>query len=130
LPIKVTVNFDDIERYFREPHVVHLNPELAVCYILHTLLENDTYGSELVQRLALSSESYRLSDTVLYGALSFLEHSGAVLVYWQKAIGRGRPRRMYSLVPGWRDRAQQLAQYWQRQEIATQATVRELVPLN
>jgi DNA-binding PadR family transcriptional regulator len=105
--------FDDIYRFFQDPPPFYLNKELAICYTLDQLLLQDSYGSELIRNLNREHPSYRLSDTVLYSAIKFLEDEGAIVGYWQKMQGRGRPRRMYQLNPQWRARAYDLARLWQ-----------------
>jgi DNA-binding PadR family transcriptional regulator len=106
------MKFDDIYRFFRNPPPLYLNQELAVCYILSILLEGDSYGTELIARLERESATYRLSDTVLYSAIKFLEASGTIAGYWKKVEGRGRPRRMYRIQAEWEKQAQELAYFW------------------
>ncbi len=105
---------DEIYEFFSRPPKVFLNKELAVCYVLDVLLQQDTYGSELIQQLSHQYPGYLLSDTVLYSAIEFLEKQSAVDMYWQKVSGRGRPRRMYHLKPQWRLQAQHLARLWRQ----------------
>ena len=105
---------DDIYDFFSRPPKTFLNKELAICYILDVLLEQDSYGSELIQQLSQIYPGYLLSDTVLYSAIDFLEKQSAIDVYWQKMSGRGRPRRMYHLRPEWRSQAQHLARLWRQ----------------
>ena len=106
------MNFEDIYCFFRNPPPLYLNQELAVCYILDILLQDDSYGTELIARLEHESSIYRLSDTVLYSAVKFLEASGTIVGYWKKVAGRGRPRRMYQISPEWRNKAGELAFFW------------------
>lgn len=106
------MKFEDIYRFFQEPAPIYLNKELAVCYVLSVLLTSDSYGTELIERLEHKYFPYRLSDTVLYGALKFLEDEGVVVGYWKKVEGRGRPRRMYQVQSEWRSRATELARFW------------------
>ena len=106
------MNFEDIYCFFRKPPPLYLNQELAVCYILDVLLQDDSYGTELIARLEHESSIYRLSDTVLYSAVKFLEASGTIVGYWKKVEGRGRPRRMYQISPEWRHQAGELASFW------------------
>ncbi|NEN92916.1 MAG: helix-turn-helix transcriptional regulator [Okeania sp. SIO3H1] len=105
-------SFEDIYQFFQSPPPVYLNKELAVCYILSVLLQRDSYGTELIGQLERDYPIYRLSDTVLYGALKFLEDQGTIIGYWKKVEGRGRPRRMYQVIPQWRSQATDLAQLW------------------
>jgi DNA-binding PadR family transcriptional regulator len=106
------MNFEDIYCFFRNPPPLYLNQELAVCYILDVLIEGDSYGTELIARLERESSTYRLSDTVLYSAIKFLEASGTIIGYWQKVQGRGRPRRMYQIEAEWIAQARELAYFW------------------
>lgn len=123
MTMTMTMTFDDIYRYFQSPPPVYLNKELAVCYILSVVLQGDSYGTELIDRLEEEYGIYRLSDTVLYSALKFLEGQGSVTGYWKKVEGRGRPRRMYQLTPEFQSKAQELARLWSEyaQEYAGEA---------
>lgn len=105
-------SFEDIYQFFQSPPPVYLNKELAVCYILSVFLHRDSYGTELIGQLERDYPIYRLSDTVLYGALKFLEDQGTIIGYWKKVEGRGRPRRMYQITPQWHSQAGDLAQLW------------------
>jgi DNA-binding PadR family transcriptional regulator len=105
-------SFDDIYQFFQNPPPFYLNKELAVCYVLDVLLQKDSYGTELIQLLEEEHSAYRLSDTVLYSALKFLEDESAITGYWKKVEGRGRPRRMYQVRENWTDRAKELADLW------------------
>jgi len=104
--------FEDIYQFFRNPPPFYLNKELAVCYVLDVLLRKDSYGTELIQLLEQEYPTYRLSDTVLYSALKFLEDSAAITGYWKKVEGRGRPRRMYQVTPEWQQKAREFAHLW------------------
>ncbi len=106
------MKFEDIYDFFRNPPPNYLNKELAVCYVLSVLLRHDSYGTELIQLLETEYPTYRLSDTVLYSALKFLEAEGVITGYWKKVEGRGRPRRMYQIDSTWRDRSEELSQLW------------------
>ena len=106
------MKFEDIYQFFEDPPPIYLNKELAVCYVLAVLLQQDSYGTELIHKLAETYSDYRLSDTVLYSALKFLEDQKAIDGYWKKVEGRGRPRRMYRLNPDWRMQAEELAELW------------------
>ena len=106
------MKFEDIYQFFEDPPPIYLNKELAVCYVLAVQLQQDSYGTELIQKLAKDYSDYRLSDTVLYSALKFLEDQVAIDGYWKKVEGRGRPRRMYRLNPDWRMQAEELADLW------------------
>ncbi|MEG5161460.1 PadR family transcriptional regulator [Microcoleus sp. AT3-A2] len=106
------MKFEHIYQFFQDPPPVYLNKELAVCYILSVLLRGDSYGTELIGQLEREFPIYRLSDTVLYSALKFLEDEAVITGYWKKVEGRGRPRRMYQILPEWRHQAQDLARLW------------------
>jgi DNA-binding PadR family transcriptional regulator len=109
------MKFQDIYHFFEEPPPVYLNKEVAVCYVLSILLERgDSYGTALIQCLETDHGLYRLSDTVLYSALKFLEDETVIEGYWQRVEGRGRPRRMYQVVAEQLELANQLASLWQK----------------
>ena len=106
------MQLEDIRYFFTNPPPTYLCLEQAVCYVLSVLLEGESYATRLIQKLESEYPNYRLSDTVLYAALSFLESEQAVASRLQKVVGRGRPRRMYSVSPQWLDLAQKLAALW------------------
>ncbi|WP_404787248.1 PadR family transcriptional regulator [Altericista sp. CCNU0014] len=107
------MKFQDIYHFFQEPPPIYLSKEVAVCYILSVLLRyGDSYGTALIQRIEQDSPLYRLSDTVLYSALKFLEDEKVVDGYWQKVEGRGRPRRMYQIKASKLELAKQLERLW------------------
>jgi DNA-binding PadR family transcriptional regulator len=107
------MKFEDIYQFFKDPPPFYLNKELAVCYVLAILLRGDSYGTELINLLENEYPLYRLSDTVLYSALKFLEDQDMVTGYWKKVEGRGRPRRMYQIRQEVMTQAQELSQLWQ-----------------
>ncbi|MGB5967048.1 MAG: PadR family transcriptional regulator [Spirulinaceae cyanobacterium] len=106
------MKFDDIYKFFRNPPPLYLNKELAVCYVLSVLLQGESYGTELIELLEKRYPTYRLSDTVLYSALKFLEEEGTITGYWKKVEGRGRPRRMYQVCSMARKQTEELASFW------------------
>ncbi|MCP6757909.1 PadR family transcriptional regulator [Pelatocladus sp. BLCC-F211] len=108
------MKLEDIYQFFENPPPTYLCQELAVCYILYVLLQGESYGTELIQRLETEYPNYRLSDTVLYSAIKFLEDNKAITGYWKKLEGRGRPRRMYQVSSEWTPHAQDLARLWQQ----------------
>jgi DNA-binding PadR family transcriptional regulator len=107
------MKLEDIHKFFDNPPPTYLCQELAVCYILSVLLQGESYGTELIQKLENEYPTYRLSDTVLYSAINFLEDEKAITGYWKKLEGRGRPRRMYQVTSEWQERSQELAVLWQ-----------------
>jgi DNA-binding PadR family transcriptional regulator len=106
------MRIEDIYQFFQNPPPTYLSQELAVCYVLSVLLKGESYGTELIQKLESEYPNYRLSDTVLYSALKFLEDEKAILGYWKKVEGRGRPRRMYQISSEWQAQAQDLSRLW------------------
>ncbi len=103
----------DIYRFFQDPPPLYLGKEVAVCYILANLLDQgDSYGTALIQHIETEYPLYRLSDTVLYSALKFLEDEDIIDGYWQKVEGRGRPRRMYHIKAGKLELAKQISRLW------------------
>ncbi|AKG23895.1 PadR family transcriptional regulator [Calothrix sp. 336/3] len=107
------MKLEDIYKFFENPPPIYLCQELAICYILYVLLQGESYGTELIQRLESEYPTYRLSDTVLYSAIKFLEDNKAIDGYWKKLEGRGRPRRMYQISADWLPQAQELGRLWQ-----------------
>jgi DNA-binding PadR family transcriptional regulator len=107
------MRLDDIYEFFQNPPPLFLNQELAACYVLSVLSKGDSYGTELIQLLEKEYPTYRLSDTVLYSALKFLEDEAMITGYWKKVEGRGRPRRMYRILPDAQTHAEELASLWQ-----------------
>ena len=75
------LSIDGINEHFQSPQLIYLSKEQAVCYVLHTLLTGDTYGTGLINALEKNFPRYRLSDTVLYTALAFLESEGITIAY-------------------------------------------------
>ncbi len=123
------MKLEDIYDYFARPRVTFLSQEEAACYVLSVLLQGKSYFSELLPKLEREYPAYRLSDTVLFSALSFLEAEGAIISY-QGRFGRGRPRRLYQIKDEWLDEAQKLAQLWRdsatkQQRCPSQLTERE-----
>ncbi|MBO3463200.1 PadR family transcriptional regulator [Aetokthonos hydrillicola Thurmond2011] len=108
------MKLEDIYQFFENPPPTYLCQELAVCYILYVLLQGESYGTELIQRLETEYPTYRLSDTVLYSAIKFLEDERAITGYWKKLEGRGRPRRMYQVSSEWQSQSVDLASLWQK----------------
>jgi DNA-binding PadR family transcriptional regulator len=106
------MNVEDIYQFFHNPPPIYLSKELAVCYVLSVLVRGESYGTELIGLIESEYPIYRLSDTVLYSALKFLEEEQAIAGYWKKVEGRGRPRRMYRVRTDWLERAQDLARLW------------------
>ncbi len=106
------LTFEDIYRFFQSPQPLFLNQELTVCYLMSILVDSESYGTELVQKLRQNYPNYRLSDTILQSSLRFLEKQGLVTSYWKKPEKRGRPRRMYQICPEARSRAEELAKFW------------------
>ncbi|WP_421656168.1 PadR family transcriptional regulator [Leptothermofonsia sp. ETS-13] len=103
----------EIYQFFQNPPVWYLNQEQATCFVLNTLLQEDSYGTELVQLVERNYPPYRLSDTILYGALKFLLKEGLIRGYSKKVDGRGRPRQMYQIFPEKKAKAEELAHLWQ-----------------
>ncbi len=106
------MKFEDIYQFFNAPPPFYLNKELAVCYVLSVLARGDSYGTELISLLETEYPTYRLSDTVLYSALKFLEDEGVITGYWKKVEGRGRPRRMYQIRSEALQKSQELTRLW------------------
>ena len=66
-------------------------------FILSILVEGDSYGYEIIQRVhALTNNEFRWTDSMLYPVLHRLEAQGYVGSYWQ-ASPTGRKRKYYSI---------------------------------
>ena len=104
----------DIEHYFRQPPPLFLDLELAVCWVLDCLLQNDSYPSGLLQRLQSDHPKLRLSETVLHQAVDFLEQQEMLDSYTKRCPSRGRPRRMLHLHQSARGQAERLMEPWSR----------------
>ncbi len=132
------MNFEDIYKFFENPPPIYLNKELAVCYVVSVLVQGDSYGTELIQLLQQEFPLYRLSDTVLYSALKFLEEEQVIVGYWKKVEGRGRPRRMYQIRGEWRSQMVELTHLWHNymtgamggQGLGSDATARPVMTVN
>jgi DNA-binding PadR family transcriptional regulator len=107
------MKFKDIYQFFQDPPPIYLEKEVAVCYVLATLLKKrNSYGVELISYIETAYPLYRLSDTLLYSALKFLEDEEILDFYWQKMDRRGRPRRMYQIKEDKIELAKQVARLW------------------
>lgn len=104
----------DIYHFFEHQPTRFINPEVAVCYVLHSLLQKDCYGAELVQRLGEQYPVLAVSEPVLHQAIRFLEREGWIVRYPQSLDGCGRPRQMFRLLPAACTKAQELAQLWEQ----------------
>lgn len=123
------MKFEDIYRFFQAPQPVYLNKELAVCYVLTVLMRGDSYGTKLIHMLETEHSTYRLSDTVLYSALKFLEDEGMIEGYWKKVEGRGRPRRMYHILPEMAQKTKELSKLWSDYiKAPTVASMADVIP--
>jgi hypothetical protein len=78
-----------------KPHQLNL-PE-AMAFAVVQAQEEPIYLSGF---MASVKPGFPMSDTIAHAALKSLEQDGLIEGYWQKAEGRGRPRRMYKLVNG------------------------------
>jgi DNA-binding PadR family transcriptional regulator len=106
------MDIQSIKAFFRNTRYVQLTQEEAVCYLLTRLLDVDCYATQVINGLKRSSARYRLSDTNLYAAIKFLTEIGAISSYLQRCPGKGRPRKMFALVPSFRPEAVKLSEYW------------------
>ena len=125
---ELIMTFETIYQFFQSPQPRYLNKELAACYVMSVLLQQDSYGTEFIQLLETRFPDYRLSDTVLYTVLQFLEGENVIHAYWQKVERRGRPRRMYHICEGATQQARSLTQLWNSymQPVAEQPSLKVL----
>lgn len=108
------MKLEDVYHFFEHQPTKFINSEVAVCYVLHSLLQKDCYAAELVQRLGKQYPALAVSEAVLYQALKFLEREAWIIRYPHNLEGRGRPRQMFRLVCEARTKAQELARLWER----------------
>jgi DNA-binding PadR family transcriptional regulator len=106
------MTFDAIYEFFQTPQLTYLTQEMAVCYVLAVLCHQDSYGTALIENLTLEYPRYRLSDTILYEVIRFLEDNNIIESYWQRMEGRGRPRHMYHILSDAQHQAESLADLW------------------
>ena len=85
------MKINELYQLLESPPPTYLTQEIAVCYVLSVLLNEESYGVELIQKLENEHPLYRISDTILYSALKFLKSEKAITDYWEKPPGRGRP---------------------------------------
>lgn len=107
------MELSDIYDFFLHPRPMYLNKETAACYVLYQLTERgDSYATALIEQIPKDYPQYRLSDTILYCVLRFLEDEKIIFGYWKNLEGRGRPRRMYRISPEKEQQARELADLW------------------
>lgn len=108
------MNVEDVTSFFQEPQPRYLCQEEALVFVTASLLVKDNYGSGLLNDLEETYSKYKLSDTVLYQALQTLIDWGWITSHQQNVVGRGRPRRMFSLDSSVRSEAETLAKFWKQ----------------
>jgi DNA-binding PadR family transcriptional regulator len=108
------LTIESVINSFAEDRLVFLTAEQAICYVAYRLTKGDSYGTELIQELTLRTNRYQISDTICCKALNFLVGEGLATSFEEKVEGRGRPRRMYSLVKQRRKDAVRLATCWRK----------------
>jgi DNA-binding PadR family transcriptional regulator len=106
------LRLEDVLAYFDQPVSTFLTIEQAVCYIASSLLKADCYGTGLIEDLRQVPGSYAMSDTICHAALAFTVKEGLATSTEKKASRRGRPRRMFKLKPSQREKAKELAAFW------------------
>jgi DNA-binding PadR family transcriptional regulator len=106
------MNLLDIIKYLETDHKKYLNIPQATAYILHQLQENDLCGTELLVVIN-GSTVYALSDTVFYSAVQTLIDEKILTSYEQKVKGRGRPRKIFTIVSEMKIKSQEIAKYWE-----------------
>lgn len=104
----------DIEHYFQQPPPLFLDLELAICWVLACLLQNDSYPSGILHSLQSEHPQLRLSETVLHQAVDFLDQQEMLDCYTKRCPSRGRPRRMLHLHQDARNEAERLMGPWRR----------------
>lgn len=112
------MQLSDVYAYYQNPKPrTFLRVEQAVCYTCSVLIQSDSYGTNLRDKIGIEYPQFALSDTVLYAALELLKQEGIITSYRQKIDDenekRGRPRRMLRVVEKRRDEASLLAGFWE-----------------
>jgi len=88
-----------------------MNKRMAAAYLCHLLItrKDGFYGSGVLSSLP---DGWRLSDTMLATAIALLDAEGWVICNEQKVVGRGRPRKIYTIAPGAEEQVKESANYW------------------
>lgn len=107
------MSLQEIYRYFQSPHPIYLSKEVATCYILSVLIEEgDSYCTALMKYIEEKYPPHHVSDTVLWSVLPFLIDDDFIFTYWENPPGKGRPRKMFSVMPEKLDEARRIAHLW------------------
>ncbi len=93
------MSLETVIQFFEQDQTRWLNKYQAIGYVLWRLSQTDSYFSEMLNQIAVDFPGVNVSDTILNEALHFLVKRGAITSRIEKAEGRGRPRKMYSLQP-------------------------------
>jgi len=81
-------------------------------FILSILTEGDSYGYEIIQRVAALTRGQLIwTDGMLYPVLHRLEDSGCVRSYWQPSP-TGRKRKYYALTDAGRAELEDRKRQW------------------
>lgn len=101
----------DVYKYFQSPpKPQYLNKEQAVCYISKSLLENDLCATELI--VSIQSNTRALSSTIVSESLEILLKNNIINSYIKKIQGKGRSRKMFTIIPQMKPQAEELATFW------------------
>ena len=101
----------DVYKYFQSPpKPQYLNKEQTICYISKSLLENDLCATELI--VLVQSSTRALSSTILSESLVILLESNIINSYIEKIKGKGRSRKMFTIIPEMKPQAEELANFW------------------
>ena len=106
------MHFKPIRGVSQNPKPTFLTVELAVCYVLHVLLETDAHRTELRQRVESDYPGYKLSKTIFYRAMRVLERKQLIVKYWDRNR-RGLPDQTLKVHPYRLAKAEELARRWQ-----------------
>jgi hypothetical protein len=98
---KMILDFQKIYDFFNLPSFRFLKAEESVAFIVATLYDHDSYGTELAKIIAQTSH-LGISDTILYTGLDFLIESGLITAYNRPSdpevkLTKGRPPIYYKL---------------------------------
>lgn len=90
-----TMTIEEAIGQLKTPKVHQLSLPEAMAFAIVQAQQGPIYLSGF---MASAKPGFPMSDTIAHAALKSLEEDGAIEGYWEKAEGKGRPRRMYCKV--------------------------------
>lgn len=87
----------------------------SIPIILSILNQGETYGYEIIRKVALLSESeVQWTDGMLYPVLHKLEKKGHITAEWRVALETGRRRKYYRITGQGKRQLQTEQQQWKK----------------